>query len=880
MNRILRTNAIPRVLPDEVDGARFITLQPAAAGALGVSHCSLNALAREVLRKAGITVADAVFARQTLKSVISRIYPDTDPSSIAARIGEVLSTMLRTGIDAEILIEQGSKRTRDVGLVARNYRAALHQAGRIDRNEILLEAAGRTPERQRLLIYGYHRARKEEIHFIDSIAGDGSVCFLPVTDDAIFNVNRDWLGFLENNGWRIDDAGAAPRSVGEGLGQRFLGAGKLIADIRATEYPNIESEIRGVLSEVKQLVVSGTDVRQIAVVCRDQGLYADMVTSVAAEYRLPVVTRHNVRLANTAFGGFVRVLLTAAVEFNYESVARLVRHPFGPGLNERDWATVRKNRASGRDAWTAFQPALDKVIWPASQPLGLWISGLMSAFDAFDVRRKAAARPRESLAYDKFFAALYAVNRLDGGRALTLVEFAGLAAEVLADEAVRFQPSAAGVAVRSPDEILGAEFAHLFIVGMAEGILPSPVTEDTAIDFFERKILLGHGAEFAEAAELARWEELSFYFTLLAGRQEVSLSYPATVDNGERVASSYFDRLGIVPAKAALTEVTVSSVEERRTILLRHVGVPGDDATLRSARHQHAVESRRESSAPYDEYDGMVGAAIDPAGRRWSVSQLTTIGQCRFRWFAQQILRLKPVDEIDPGMDYRKRGTFYHRVLEIAVRRAMDEPDIRAGTLRNLDAAFADAEADPQIDRPMLSNWDLQRTEHIRALRKAVEAADFISDGSRVVGLEQEFNLEWQGFRMKGYIDRVDETPDGLIAIDYKTSSKPPYGAKDETGRLSIDLQIPIYSNVALRHLYPQGKLGNSLYYSLTKGTILRQEKDDDFPKLEAFVKKVKLDLAAGNFAVDPDVNFDACTYCQFDAVCRKGTRLDRKNNQ
>ena len=500
--------------------------------------------------------------------------------------------------------------------------------------------------------------------------------------------------------------------------------------------------------------------------------------------------------------------------------------------------------------------------------------------DAFDVRRKAAARPRESLAYDKFFAALYAVNRLDGGRALTLVEFAGLAAEVLADEAVRFQPSAAGVAVRSPDEILGAEFAHLFIVGMAEGILPSPVTEDTAIDFFERKILLGHGAEFAEAAELARWEELSFYFTLLAGRQEVSLSYPATVDNGERVASSYFYRLGIVPAKAALTEVTVSSVEERRTILLRHVGVPGDDATLRSARHQHAVESRRESSAPYDEYDGMVGAAIDPAGRRWSVSQLTTIGQCRFRWFAQQILRLKPVDEIDPGMDYRKRGTFYHRVLEIAVRRAMDEPDIRAGTLRNLDAAFADAEADPQIDRPMLSNWDLQRTEHIRTLRKAVEAADFISDGSRVVGLEQEFNLEWQGFRMKGYIDRVDETRDGLIAIDYKTSSKPPYGARDETGRLSIDLQIPIYSNVALRHLYPQGKLGNSLYYSLTKGTILRQEKDDDFPKLEAFVKKVKLDLAAGNFAVDPDVNFDACTYCQFDAVCRKGTRLDRKNNQ
>ncbi|MBK6751623.1 MAG: PD-(D/E)XK nuclease family protein [Acidobacteria bacterium] len=82
-----------------------------------------------------------------------------------------------------------------------------------------------------------------------------------------------------------------------------------------------------------------------------------------------------------------------------------------------------------------------------------------------------------------------------------------------------------------------------------------------------------------------------------------------------------------------------------------------------------------------------------------------------------------------------------------------------------------------------------------------MKSVEFIGDGARVIGLEQKFEETWNGFRLIGYIDRVDETRDGLIAIDYKTSSVAPKGAKDESGKLTVDVQIPLYSNVALKTL-------------------------------------------------------------------------------
>ena len=90
----------------------------------------------------------------------------------------------------------------------------------------------------------------------------------------------------------------------------------------------------------------------------------------------------------------------------------------------------------------------------------------------------------------------------------------------------------------------------------------------------------------------------------------------------------------------------------------------------------------------------------------------------------------------------------------------------------------------------------------------------------RGAGGRTEVYGRWAGFRLRGSIDRVEPRPDGLIAIDYKTSSKAPLGVQNEAGKANIDLQLPIYLNVALAELYPDDPPASRRYYSLTKARI------------------------------------------------------------
>lgn len=274
----------------------------------------------------------------------------------------------------------------------------------------------------------------------------------------------------------------------------------------------------------------------------------------------------------------------------------------------------------------------------------------------------------------------------------------------------------------------------------------------------------------------------------------------------------------------------------------------------------------------------MIGESIDAGSRYWSVSQLTSLGQCGFKWFAQKLLGLRPLEEMETGLSAMTRGNLYHKALELAVNKAKRSTDIRQATLGFLEEAFAEAELDKEkVNLPPLPNWDLQRLEHIETLRRAIRSEAFIEDGAAVIGVEQDYKAEWEGFRLRGSIDRVDRRPDGLAAVDYKTSSSAPPGVQNAAGKANVDLQLPIYINVALPALYPGEQLADGAYYSLTKGKKLKTVKAEIKPEVTEFAARARAMLSSGNFAVGPDSDGKACEYCDFDSVCRTGHRLSRK---
>ena len=882
MPRLLQTGLFPAFPGQIADGTAIVALHPRSANdGSGRSSVTLEKLARDVIRRNGLTPAAGVTARHLLRTAIVRTLPAAHAASLAARISSILNIVLRTGIDPAKLIEHGSPRVRELGRIAAEYKRLLRERNLIDREETLLTAAGLVLESRPLVIYGYHRARKEEIHFIDAIAGDGSVLYLPCGGEGMFTVNRRWAGYLSERGWDTADGNDAPASVGERLAAAYA-AVSAPPPVDARAYPDVDAEVRACLAEAKRSVINGADAREIAIAVRGMDDYAPIIAAVAAEYGLPVNITLAVPIARTAFGAFIGLVLEAAEkQLGFEAAARLLMHPFGPKMPESKWTEARAERTSGVEEWSAVCPELASLdLSDEPRTLAERADNLVAFLKSVKIREKTAPRARELLAYRKFTESLDELTRLDGRQTMPPDAFAAAISELLADESVPYSPASNGIEVVEPKNIVGRSFERVFVLGMAEGAFPKPASEDPVVDFYERRLLAGHGIEFAEAAEVARWEELSFYFTLLSARGGVTFSYPKVSDDGESVESSFFKRLGVGRVPDAPEMLIASSPEELRVRMLR-TGLPlAGDAVIERARAQYRVERRREDTADYDEYDGVIGVPYDAAARRWSASQLTQIGQCSFRWFAERILKLKPVDEMELALDPATRGTLYHKALEIAVSRAMAAADIRAATLEYIDEAFAEAEAHPEVKLPNVPNWESERADQIQELKKAIRAADFIAPGSRVVGVEVGFDTVHEGLRFTGSIDRVDDSPDGLIAVDYKTSSSKPLGAKGRDGKLDVDVQIPLYANAALKALYPDGNYGDSAYYSLTKGKILRTEKEGDIDKLNDLIDNVKTMLAEGAFAVDPDVSEMVCKYCELGAVCRKGPRLRRKSRR
>ena len=330
--------------------------------------------------------------------------------------------------------------------------------------------------------------------------------------------------------------------------------------------------------------------------------------------------------------------------------------------------------------------------------------------------------------------------------------------------------------------------------------------------------------------------------------------------------STYFQRLGLKPVAFGFD--IVASDMEARQIFLQQSKPPEleEDPVLPQAIAAHAIEMYRLSRNPANEYAGVVGIPFDLVNHLFSASQLIKLGQCPFKWFAIKGLGLSELGEIETELDAGLRGSLYHKVLELALTAYQENPQINITDSENLFNWFKDAEQ--ALKFPTFTAWEHQRQEHLKTLQSAMEQPEFLGQETTVLAIEQKITSEWYGLQLTGYIDRIDKTPQGLVVIDYKTSSKAPKGIKDEAGEANIDMQLPIYQ-AAIAKLYPDETIAKALYYSLTKGKEIKPESSTE-DELKAAIDRLKRNLSEGSYPIEPDLKREACRYCEFDIVCRK----------
>ena len=234
-------------------------------------------------------------------------------------------------------------------------------------------------------------------------------------------------------------------------------------------------------------------------------------------------------------------------------------------------------------------------------------------------------------------------------------------------------------------------------------------------------------------------------------------------------------------------------------------------------------------------------------------------------------LHIMPPEEMDIEVSHAARGKLFHFALHYAVSEGGAKTSDEIIAL--LDRALAAGYDDSDIAMPRLPNWDLRRADYTAYLTRAVRAADFLHEGSEILATEKEFRITLHGLILRGRIDRIDHTPDGIAAVDYKTSGSKPEPVRNLKGD-KIDLQLAVYY-AALKELYQNEEIAAGSYYSLSGRKTFHPEQADD-NVLYKFFESVIEAPRTGSLPVRP-VAVSTCRYCDYDQLCRNGSRIIRK---
>ena len=861
---------------------------------LKISHYSLESLTQNIVRRRGWGIASVLLSRRLLQNAVREVIFAKDIEGTAKAFLPTIKDLLHSGVDLNQLQQNFDPRIQQLASIAIAYQVQLRARKRIDPAQLYWQGAIDVADHKPYLFYGYFAPAQDELAVINAIAGQDSILVLPTRD--LYPQNQQAVTWLESQGWewigeqgsrgdgetgRLGDRetkGQGETVINEQLQQCFEQKSGLPSGVRLNVFPNLEAEVRGVLTQVKVLLTQGVKTQDIVLVTNQEQLYGETLIDVAWEYSLPVQIAYEIPLEQTRMGAWLRLLLEVIGDnFSFEATAKLLSHPLAKCMSTQMWSIARQTHPQGLSAWQELGVDLSLLNFEQNTyRRDVWLQRLQTILLDWDVLEKGKYWAREITAYYRLQEALAEISQPEA-QVLSKGAFINEINEILALLTVPAQPGMGGVELHNPTAILGTEYPYVFVLGSGEGILPTAIADDGILDFYSRKQLIKQGLKIETAIDIAQRETFYFYCLLGIPTQQIIFSYPELIDRASILPSPYLARLGLQPTP--VKTLPVASVELARQLYLRQPNLldtqTSSSLLLAKIAQAWQVETQRESAAIYNEYDGVIGISIDPQTKIFSASQLTQLGQCPFKWFSARLLKLKELPEADFNLSTAVRGSLYHRCLELSLSQIKTASDLAKFNQEQLAKAFATAEQ--ELNLTQLPGWDVQRQEHLNLLALNLATAEFLPKEREVIATETTFDIQWYGLKIQGQVDRIDRTNGGLTVIDYKTSGVTPAGIKDSTGKANIDIQLAVYQDaIALR--YPSEVIDTAAYYSLTKQKIINRPKKDP-AELAEFAQRVKAHLQQGSYPVAPDCDRQACRYCDYDSVCRQGDRLSRKQH-
>jgi len=158
-----------------------------------------------------------------------------------------------------------------------------------------------------------------------------------------------------------------------------------------------------------------------------------------------------------------------------------------------------------------------------------------------------------------------------------------------------------------------------------------------------------------------------------------------------------------------------------------------------------------------------------------------------------------------------------------------------------------------------------------QSLQKFASAHDLLStylawqeaNRNTVVGTEVEFSFSFNTREMLGYIDRIEQTPEGgYVVIDFKSGGKP----NDITKKsLPENIQLNLYA-MAIREKYGKLPVRATLFYIKDNTVVDYQPTEDSIKAFSESLEKMLAAIYNGEFPALP--NYQRCSWCAYGSLC------------
>jgi ATP-dependent helicase/nuclease subunit B len=576
--------------------------------------------------------------------------------------------------------------------------------------------------------------------------------------------------------------------------------------------------------------------------------------------------------------------LTVLADERIERAEQLLREPDAPPWRAEN---LRQEATQARALQQFALGLIDTVVGAAEQPQPWskrvdWTRALLTRLLG-DERRRSAWPLVEQKAAERVDRALDRLSSLDTlESSVSQAVFArSLALELEADLG-RVGRMGEGVLVGSVDMGVGLDLDLVIVLGLAEGIFPAPLQDDSLLPDLER---VATGDELPLRAQRIERQHRQL-FAALAGAAHQVLSVPRgdLRRNVERVPSRWILQVASAMAgerwwsedfsKATLDWLThVASFDAG----IRHMQFPANEQEhrLRSLMAQgsshlpllvllaadevvgsgaEVLMARR--SERFTRFDAnLSGLGVpSPAEEVMSATRLENWATCPFAYFMHNILKVDEVEnpEVELRITPLVKGSLVHKVLELFIQEMMQQAEsgqVDLGSpwsathrLRLLQIGEEECQkiqAKGRTGRPIF--WRQDKKRIMADLEGFLESdSNFrLATRTQPLAVELAFGLpkatvgtvalalpDGRSVHFRGLADRVDRDAEGtLYVVDYKTGKADAYKGLSEENPddRGHRLQLAVYGQAArLSHGTPTANVRADYWFVSGQGRFDR----------------------------------------------------------